>query len=70
MIATEKHIFIGVFPNGKSLAFLNGRSLSCTFRIQGPSELVYVFHTGMFGKDCRCWAEAEFEEFSIQILCY
>lgn len=39
MLAADKHSFIAMFLNGKSLAFLNGWSLSCIFHIQGASEL-------------------------------
>lgn len=42
-ITAEKHIFVAMFLNGKSLAFLNGGSLSCILHIQGASELNVVF---------------------------
>lgn len=56
MLAADKRSFIAMFLNGKSLAFLNGWSLSCIFHIQGASELNvgFFFHTGIFNKHCRC----------------
>lgn len=42
-ITAEKHIFVAMFLNGKSLAFLNGGSLSFILHIQGASELNVFF---------------------------